>query len=104
VGPALGIIPALFIALTTDIWLVVKVLIVMILTQQIEGGLIRPKIMSSRLPIHPLTVIIIVIGITSLFGLLGGLIAVPAYILVKLMITSFFNYKERIDAKDEKAE
>ncbi len=104
VGPALGIIPALFIALTTDIWMVVKVLIVMIVAQNIEGSLVRPRIMSSRLPIHPLTVIIIVIGITSLFGLLGGLIAVPAYILVKLVITSFFNYKERIDAKDKKAE
>lgn len=104
VGPALGITPALFIALTTDIWMVIKVLIVMIVAQNIEGSFVRPRIMSSRLPIHPLTVIIIVIGITSLFGLLGGLIAVPAYILVKLVITSFFNYKERIDAKDKKAE
>lgn len=104
VGPALGIIPALFIALTTDIWMVVKVLIVMVVAQNIEGALIRPRIMSTRLPIHPLTVIIIVIGVTSLFGLMGGLIAVPAYILLKLLITSFFNYKERIDARDKKVE
>ena len=103
VGPALGITPALFIALTTDIWMVLKVLVVMIVTQNIEGSLVRPRIMSQRLPIHPLTVIIIVIGITSMFGLLGGLIAVPAYILFKLLIRTFFNYKERIDKKDEQA-
>ncbi len=101
-GPFLGIIPALFIALTIDIWLVVKVLLVMLAAQQIEGNFITPNIMSARLPIHPLTVIIIVIGITSLFGLLGGLIAVPSYILLKLLITSVFNYKERIDGKDYK--
>lgn len=92
-GPFLGVLPALFIALTTDLWMLVKVLLVFVLAQQIEGNLITPKIMSSRLPIHPLTVIILVVVVTSLFGLVGGLVAVPGYILAKLLIKAFLKHQ-----------
>jgi predicted PurR-regulated permease PerM len=62
-----------------------KVLIVMIIVQQIEGNFVSPNIIGKRLDIHPLTVLLIFLGAASLYGFIGMLIAVPAYAVIKVL-------------------
>ncbi len=86
IGPIIGSIPAIFIALTVNLYLTLKVIIVIIIVQQLEGNIVQPNIQGGRLHIHPLIVIFLVIIFILLFGFLGALFAVPAYVVARVII------------------
>ncbi|MDQ0508677.1 pheromone autoinducer 2 transporter [Aedoeadaptatus ivorii] len=86
IGPFLGAAPAVLVALTIDFAMVVKVIVVSTIVQQLEGNVITPNIMGSRLDIHPFVVIIAVMVCANLFGVLGALIASPLYMVLKIII------------------
>ncbi|MGE6368118.1 AI-2E family transporter [Planococcus kocurii] len=89
-GPLIGIIPALFVALMSgDIWMAVKVILVLLVVQQLEGNLVTPNIMSNRLNIHPLTIILLLMIAGALYGFIGILIAIPTYAVVKTLVHNF---------------
>lgn len=89
-GPLIGIIPAIFVALLSgDPFMAVKVLLVLLVVQQLEGNLVTPNIMGSRLKIHPLTIILLLLIAAALFGFIGILIAIPLYAVVKTLVHNF---------------
>lgn len=90
-GPLIGIIPALFVALVGDdpLIMAVKVILVLLVVQQIEGNLITPNIMGNRLDIHPLTIILLLLIAAALYGFIGILIAIPLYAVLKTLIHNF---------------
>lgn len=92
-GAVLGVLPAVLIASTTNLFLIIKVLIVLIVVQQLEGNLISPRLHGSRLQIHPLIVILIVMVFYILFGVLGALFAVPAYSVIRIVVKEARKYK-----------
>ncbi|ALC90843.1 hypothetical protein AM500_14385 [Bacillus sp. FJAT-18017] len=97
IGPILGIIPAIFIALLDSPAMVLKVLLVMVVVQQLEGNLITPKVMGKKLDLHPLTVIFVLLIAGSVYGFIGILIAIPVFAVVKVTfnnIREFFNLKK----------
>lgn len=105
-GPLIGIIPALFVALMSgDMWMAVKVILVLLVVQQLEGNLVTPNIMSNRLNIHPLTIILLLMIAGALYGFIGILIAIPTYAVVKTLVHNFrlFNrlWKKREVANKE---
>ncbi|ANU14980.1 hypothetical protein B481_2897 [Planococcus halocryophilus Or1] len=106
-GPLIGIIPALFVALTSgDMWMVMKVILVLLVVQQIEGNLVTPNIMGNRLNIHPLTIILLLMIAGALYGFVGILIAIPTYAVLKTLVHNFrlFNRlrkKREVSSKKE---
>jgi len=90
-GPWIGIIPAAFVSLSQGPFMLLKVVIVMLVVQQIDGNFISPHVMGKNLNIHPVTVILLLLGGNSLFGLLGLVIIVPAYAAVKAVVTNVYN-------------
>ncbi|MCY6369384.1 AI-2E family transporter [Clostridium ganghwense] len=86
VGPIISIIPALIIAAGGGLTLIVKVLIVTFIVQQIEGNLVTPKVIGENLQIHPLTIIFLVVVSVTLLGFIGGLISIPVYAVIKVII------------------
>ncbi|CAH0344033.1 AI-2E family transporter [Bacillus sp. CECT 9360] len=88
-GPAIGIIPALFVALQQEPILAIKVLIVLVIVQQLEGNLITPHIMGRQLDIHPLTIILLLLVAGSIYGFIGILIAIPLYSVIKTLFKNF---------------
>lgn len=89
-GPLIGIIPALFVALMSgDMWMAVKVILVLLVVQQLEGNLVTPNIMGNRLNIHPLTIILLLMIAGALYGFIGILIAIPTYAVVKTLVHNF---------------
>lgn len=87
-GAFLGIVPAIIVSFTMNPLMILKVVIVMIVVQQVEGNLISPQIMGKRLFIHPLTVILLLISAGSLFGFIGLLIIIPVYAVLRVAIPS----------------
>lgn len=90
IGPFLGIIPALLIALTINGAMIIKILIVSIIVQQIEGNLITPNIIGNKLNVHPLAVILIVIISVTLFGILGAFVGIPLFIMLSIILKNIY--------------
>jgi predicted PurR-regulated permease PerM len=85
-GPIIASIPALVIAILNSPMMVVKVLIVMVVVQQIEGHIISPQVMGRKLEIHPLTIISLLLAAGSMGGVLGLILAVPVYAVLKVIV------------------
>lgn len=91
-GPIIGVIPALFVALTINPMMMVKVLIVLLIVQQLEGNLVTPQVMGKKLNLHPITVILLLIAAGSLYGFIGILIAIPLYSVAKIIIKDVWKF------------
>lgn len=89
-GPIIGVIPAMFVALVGgEPFMAVKVILVLIVVQQLEGNLVTPNIMGNRLNIHPLTIILLLMIAAALYGFIGLLIAIPTYAVLKTLVHNF---------------
>jgi predicted PurR-regulated permease PerM len=91
-GPIIGVIPALFVALATSPMMMLKVLVVLIIVQQLEGNLVTPQVMGKKLNIHPITVILLLIAAGSIYGFIGILIAIPLYSVIKIIIKDVWKF------------
>ncbi|MGA8942438.1 MAG: AI-2E family transporter [Thermoactinomyces sp.] len=90
IGPLIGTIPAIVVALIDSPFMVVKVLIVAVVAQQLEGNLVSPQVMGKNLNIHPLTIIVLLLVAGSMAGFLGLLLAVPTYAVAKVVLSHFY--------------
>lgn len=77
VGPFLGALPPLLVALFTDPITAVWVGILFIALQQIEGHIVAPQIFSHTLRINPLLVIFSLLVGAEVAGFVGALLALP---------------------------
>lgn len=91
-GPAIAITPALIVAIVTSPFMVIKLIIVWTIVQLIEGKFISPQIMGRNLRVHPITIIFIILTAGNLFGVVGILLAVPGYALLKVFVTHAFEF------------
>lgn len=93
-GPAIAITPALIIAIVTSPFMLLKLIIVWTVVQLIEGKFISPQIMGKSLRIHPITIIFVILTAGNLFGVLGIILAVPGYAVLKVVVTHLFKWFE----------
>jgi predicted PurR-regulated permease PerM len=81
VGPILGAIPSVVVALFTggfgNVDLALKVVLVFMIIQQIEGNLLIPKIAGDSTKLHPAVVMLVIIMGSEVAGLPGAIVAVP---------------------------
>ncbi|MEF2245745.1 AI-2E family transporter [Paenibacillus sp. IITD108] len=90
VGGIIGAVPAVIIALIDSPAMAIKVVVIVLIAQQIEGNLLSPQIMGRKLNIHPLTIILILLVAGSFGGLLGMFLAVPFYAVAREIVTYFY--------------
>lgn len=87
VGAILSAIPIFIVGFiespSTAIWSIVIILV----AQQIQDNLIAPYIFGKQLDIHPLTTIILVLVGGDVAGMIGFLLIIPVYMIVKIVIT-----------------
>lgn len=93
-GSLIGLTPALIIGFVTNPTLALHVFLVFVIEQLIESRVLQPLILGSSLKMHPVTILIILLAAGKMFGLVGLLIAVPVYAVVKVFITHFFAWYE----------
>ncbi|BFH14469.1 AI-2E family transporter [Paenibacillus melissococcoides] len=91
-GPAIAITPALIVALVTSPIMLLKMIAVWTVVQLIEGKFISPQIMGKTLRIHPITIIFVILTAGNLFGVLGIILAVPGYAVLKVVATHLFRW------------
>jgi len=88
VGPALGILPALIVAMTTGSVLqaVLVVALSFVLVQQLEAHIIVPKVMGRAVGLSPALVILALLIGGKLFGLVGALVAIPTAAIISVVV------------------
>ncbi|MED5017990.1 AI-2E family transporter [Paenibacillus chibensis] len=91
-GPAIAITPALIVALVTSPIMLLKMVIVWTVVQLIEGKFISPQVMGKTLKIHPITIIFVILTSGNLFGIVGILLAVPGYAVLKVVVSHIYNW------------
>jgi predicted PurR-regulated permease PerM len=77
VGPFLGALPPLIVALFQDPLTAVWVGLLFVALQQIEGHIVAPTVFGHALRINPLLVIFALLFGAELYGILGALVALP---------------------------
>ena len=89
IGATLGTIPVVIVGLLEEPWKGVVAGVVLILYQQLENNLITPKVFKETVEIHPFVSVVTVIVFTSLFGIVGALIAVPVTKAIEILFAAF---------------
>jgi len=77
IGPILGAIPAVLLALFEDPLSAIWVVILFVGIQQLEGHVVAPQIFSHALRINPLLVILALLFGDAIYGIVGALVALP---------------------------
>lgn len=96
VGPYFGIFPSLLVAIAQSPAQVFSVIIVVLIVQQVDGNFIYPNVIGKSLQIHPLTIIILLLVAGKIAGILGMILAVPTYAIVKVLI-NFLHHIWKLD-------
>jgi predicted PurR-regulated permease PerM len=87
VGPILGAIPAVFLALFQPTWKLIFVIAWYALIQQTESNFVVPRVMRSAVGLSPLlTIIALIIG-AKLLGAIGALLAVPVAAALQVVVS-----------------
>ncbi|MET2741852.1 AI-2E family transporter [Staphylococcus caprae] len=89
-GPTIAISPAIVIAIITSPLMLLKLAIVWTLVQFFEGHFISPNVMGKTLKIHPLTIIFILLCAGNLMGVVGVIIGIPFYAVLKVLVSHIF--------------
>ncbi|WP_251943931.1 MULTISPECIES: AI-2E family transporter [Staphylococcus] len=95
-GPTIAISPAIIIALITSPIMLLKLVVVWTLVQFVEGHFISPNVMGKTLKIHPLTIIFILLSAGNILGVVGVILGIPGYAILKVLVSHLFLlYKRR---------
>ncbi|KNY28235.1 protein of unknown function UPF0118 [Pseudobacteroides cellulosolvens ATCC 35603 = DSM 2933] len=85
-GPFLGCLPAVALALIESPIKALWTIIIFSLVQQIDNAFISPKIIEGKLGLHPLTTIVAVLIGGEFFGIIGMLVSVPIFAIIKVIL------------------
>ena len=109
-GSFLAMIPAVILGLVAGPFMLIKVLIVFMIEQTIEGRFVTPLIIGSSLSIHPITILFVLLTAGQMYGVLGVLLGIPIYASIKVVLKAIFEWykqysglyeEELVQKKDE---
>lgn len=93
---------AVIVATFQDPILLLYLLIVFAIEQILENRVIQPLVLGSQLNIHPITILFVILISGSSFGVVGLLLGVPTYAILKIIFSMLFEYiEETTDLYDE---
>ncbi|HEM5702876.1 TPA: AI-2E family transporter [Streptococcus suis] len=91
-GSFLAMIPAVILGLIAGPIMLIKVLVVFMIEQTIEGRFVTPLIIGSSLSIHPITILFVLLTAGQMYGVLGVLLGIPTYASIKVLVKAAFEW------------
>jgi predicted PurR-regulated permease PerM len=88
-GPILGAVPALGVALFTDSGRTPWVLLAAILMQQAENYLLVPRMMDKGVGVHPMVTLLAITAFGSLLGIVGAILAIPLAAIMQILLNRY---------------
>ncbi len=87
-----GVVDSVFALITGGVGLAVKVLIFVLIVQQIEGNVVAPKLQGKSVDLHPIWVMFALLACSELWGPVGMLISTPVAAVVKTALRELYYY------------
>ncbi|MBP7464498.1 MAG: AI-2E family transporter [Bacteroidales bacterium] len=72
--------------------LIIKLLIVFVIARLIDDFVLQPLIYSKSVKAHPLEIFLVILIAGSLAGIVGMMLAIPAYTVLRVIAKEFFNH------------
>ena len=98
VGPSIGLIPMILSNLFTDPQKMVIAVIYMLIIQQVDGNILYPRIVGGVMKVHPITILVLLLLSSNIYGVIGMIVAVPTYSIlkeiIKFLVRLYENHKE----------
>lgn len=88
-GPWLGGVPAVIIALTQSWEKAAIVVVFVVLLQMMENAILVPRVMRGAVGLTPLTVFIAILAGTEFAGVAGALLAIPVAAAIQVLISNY---------------
>ena len=85
-GALISIVIPVLLALISDPFSVVWVILAFVIIQQIEGNILQPIVMSRAVDLHPALVVFAILVMGTLFGLIGVFLAVPLVATLQVLV------------------
>ncbi|MDQ3614718.1 MAG: AI-2E family transporter [Chloroflexota bacterium] len=98
IGPWIGGIPAVLIALTMSWELALITVGIILVMQSLENWVLVPRVMRGAVGLTPLTVFIAILAGTQLMGVIGAVLAIPIAATIQVILTDFLD--RRRDPED----
>jgi predicted PurR-regulated permease PerM len=98
VGPLIGTVPAVLMALGGGLPAAAIVLSAYLAYQQVEGNVIVPRVYGNALKLSPLVVLVAFLVGGKLLGMLGVLLALPTAAAIPIIARYVGEWRERVDA------
>lgn len=96
IGPIVGAIPAVTVALFKSDWQFWAVLAMAILIQQLENLFLVPRIMGKKIAVSPLAVFVAFMCGAVLLGIIGAMLAIPVVAIIQVAFDEgFVSRRER---------
>jgi predicted PurR-regulated permease PerM len=92
-GALISVVLPVLLALISDPFSVVWVILAFIIIQQIEGNLLQPIVMSRAVDLHPALVVFALLIMGTLFGLIGVFLAVPLVAALQVLVRELWVQK-----------
>lgn len=97
-GPIIGALPALFLAASEGTSLLIRVGIILIVLQLIEGNVLSPLIIGKSIHTHPVIIMFTLLVAGEVAGFTGLLLAVPALVVVISVIRYFSKRNQHVSS------
>jgi len=92
-GALISVVLPVLLALVSDPFSAVWVILAFIVIQQIEGNLLQPIVMSRAVDLHPALVVFALLVMGTLFGLIGIFLAVPLVAALQVLVRELWVQK-----------
>lgn len=92
-GPFIGAIPSAFILFLIDPWLALWFILIAFIIQQVDGNILKPKIIGNQVGLSSFWVLFSVIVGGALFGMPGFVLGTPIYAVLYSLIAKRANNK-----------
>lgn len=99
VGSLLAAVPVIIVGFIESPSLAIWSAVVILIAQQIQDNVLSPVIYGKSLDVHPLTTVLLVLVGGDFYGLIGVLIALPVYMIIKIIFLRIYEIivAERVD-------
>ena len=96
-GPAVGVLVSIFIGIVSPIdgctiaYTLAVILSTICVVKGVDDFILQPTIYSSKVSAHPLEIFIVILMAGSVGGIIGLLVAVPSYTVLRVFAKEFFS-------------
>ncbi|MBW4081890.1 AI-2E family transporter [Paenibacillus sp. S150] len=90
VGSLLAAVPVVIVGFIESPTMAIWSLVIVVIAQQIQDNVLSPIIYGKSLDVHPLTTVVLVLVGGDFFGIIGVLIALPVYMILKIIFLRIY--------------